>query len=58
MVKDPDFAVETRIKVHGDVYKEGAPAIVILLNGIDFIKTEKNEITEDNLGEMPTYERR
>jgi len=58
MVNDLNFTVETRIKVHGDVYKDGAPVIVVTLNGTDFIKTEKNEITEDNLGELPIYERK
>jgi len=58
MVEYPSFTVKTVIHEYGNTYKDGPPVIVVTLHGTKYIKTEKNDKTEDNLGEMPTYERK
>jgi hypothetical protein len=33
----------------------GQPVIIVKINDIEFIKTEKNDISRDNLGELPEF---
>jgi len=34
---------------------KGQPVVIVKINGIEFIKTEKNDIPKDNLGELPEF---
>jgi len=53
---DNNYIVKTRIEITKDNFVDGAPVIVVAVNGTKYIKTEANADEEDNLGALPTFE--
>ena len=53
---DAGFTVKTRIQIAGDDYEDGASVMATTINDKRYIKTIANEIEEDNLGELPTFQ--
>ena len=49
------YTAKTRVRVYGDTFKDGATVIVWSVKGVNYLKTEPNEIEEDNLGELPLF---
>ena len=49
------YATKTRIREHGDTYKDGASVLVWSVKGVNYLKTEPNDDEEDNLGELPLF---
>jgi hypothetical protein len=51
--KNENFCTIT--EVTANKWHHGAKVKIIRLNGVDYIKTVKDSITKDNLGELPTF---
>jgi len=49
-----EFEVKTRVQI-GDHYKDGALVEIWPVNGVEYLKTERNNDEEDNLGSLPTF---
>lgn len=52
---DAKKKIITVVKNSDGKYSRGADVIKYEINGTAYIKTEKNGIEEDNLGNLPTY---
>lgn len=50
-----DHLIKTAYQTTAGNYREGAVVTSVTIDGICYLKTEPNQIQEDNLGELPEF---